>query len=249
MVKPAHRRKRKYEAGLDPEKIKRNLAAVKEGAVELQSVYFPEIVEVERKTKRLCEAAGVSTHLIAQYLIYARQLYSKAKKFGQATFAAEAQNILDLWLSRGLLCAILLDIGELFGVTLTCVPPAEEVSTQHYGYWWQLMVATMIAYASLNEDTLSSEVASQTPSPPCTFQEMKVRIRGNTMIDNTVFTLRVNGVNTALTLTVPAGANGTFTVQASVSVADNDLVCLQIDASASAAGQIYFNPCFRSTVP
>lgn len=125
MVKPAHRRAEKYKTGIDPSLTERKLRAVKDVMVDLETPYLAEITEIERKVKRICETAGVTTHQIAQYINYARQLYSKCKKFSSVTLTNAAQNLTDLWLARGLSCPILVDIGELFGVTVSCVAPAE----------------------------------------------------------------------------------------------------------------------------
>lgn len=249
MVKDPMQRKKKYESGIDPELTKRKLDRVRSLMVDQEGPYLAQIADVERKTKRICEAAGVATHLISQYLIFARQLYSKHKKFEGLTFQNEAQNIADLWLSRGLLCPVLVDIGELFGVTLTCVPE-EEVCTQHYGYWYATQINALVRFYALNSyRAFGAEAVQQTASPPCTMQEMKVQVQTNTLNADATFTFRLNGADTALTLTVPAGATGIFTVQASVPIADNDLVCLLVNTALAGAGVIYFNPSFRSTIP
>lgn len=119
MVRPAHRRKEKYAKGIDPEQTKRKLEALKKIMIDQASPYYGEVVEVERKTKRICERQGISTFLIGQYLIYARQLHSLSKRFESASLNAEAQWLTDLWVSRGLIGTLLIRIAALFGIVPT----------------------------------------------------------------------------------------------------------------------------------
>ncbi|MBA7595156.1 hypothetical protein ES703_02115 [subsurface metagenome] len=121
MVREAHRRIRKYEKNIDPEQTKRKLQRVRGVMIDLETPYLAQIAEIERKVKRICEALGVQTFEIAQYINYARQLYSKCKKFEGATLTNEAQYLTTHWISRGLLCSILILIAKLFGITVTCV--------------------------------------------------------------------------------------------------------------------------------
>ena len=123
MVRPADRRKRKYEKNVDAEQVKRAVEALKPIMVDQEKTYFPQITLIEMKTKALCEAQGIATYLIPQYINFARELYSKAKRFTQATLAAETQYLLNKWTSRGLLGSKLVEIAKLFGVTPTAPPP------------------------------------------------------------------------------------------------------------------------------
>lgn len=123
MVREEKRRAQKYEKNLDPEAIKKRLEAQKADMVEQQKGVFATQAQLERKVKRICEGEGVSTIEIGQYLMYAKKLQKIAKKFTGATVAAEFQNMVDLWSSRGLTGYILVDIAELFGVTPTALSP------------------------------------------------------------------------------------------------------------------------------
>jgi len=136
MVRDAEKRTKKYERGIHPERLGRTLEAVKPIMVDQEKVYLPQITLVEQKVKALCEAQGISTIQIAQYINFGRQLYSKAKRFSQATLSAEAQYLTDFWTSRGLRGSKLVEIAKLFGVT----PTAPALPTAYYplGYWLPL---------------------------------------------------------------------------------------------------------------
>lgn len=123
MVRDAHRRIKKYEKNIDPDQTKRKLERLRGVMIDLETPYLAQIAEIERKVKRICERQGVATHLIAQYINFARQVYSKSKRFSSVTLNAEIQNLVNLWTSRGLLGAKLIEIAGLFGVTPTA-PPA-----------------------------------------------------------------------------------------------------------------------------
>ena len=102
MVRDAARRKRKFEGRIHPERIGAKFAAQRETMTEQQGTYFSEISDVERKVKQVCEAAGVPGFEVAQYINVGRKCYSLAKKFSGATRDAEAQHVVDHWISRGL---------------------------------------------------------------------------------------------------------------------------------------------------
>ena len=123
MVREAERRKRKYEKNVDGDQVGRAIKAQKDIMLDQEKTYFPQITLIEEKTKALCEAQGIATYLIPQYLNFAREMYSKAKRFSQATLANEAQYLLNKWQSRGLLGSKLVEIARLFGVTPTHIEP------------------------------------------------------------------------------------------------------------------------------
>ena len=102
MVKKASARKRKYEGSMDPDVIGGRFEALKPSMVEQEKEYFAQIAEVERKVKRICEAAGVPSYQIAQYINVGRQCYSLNKRFGGQTRDAEAQALMNHWRDRGL---------------------------------------------------------------------------------------------------------------------------------------------------
>lgn len=125
MVKDAKRRIEKYRTGIDPALTAKKLESIRDVMVELESPYLAEIAEIERKVKQICENQGIATILVAQYINVARKMYSLSKKFSGATLAAEFQYLVNLWISRGLLGAKLVEIAGLFSVTPTApVPPS-----------------------------------------------------------------------------------------------------------------------------
>jgi len=128
MVRPAHRRSTKYRTGIDADLTARKLRALKPVMVDLETPYLAQITEVERKVKRICETAAVPSYEIAQYINYARQLFSKSTRFESLTLTNEAQYLTDHWISRGLSCPILIDVAELFGIVVTCEAEPSECS-------------------------------------------------------------------------------------------------------------------------
>ncbi len=77
-----------------------------------------------------------------------------------------------------------------------------------------------------------AEDQRQTVMPvACTAKNIVIEIDANTNADATVFTLRVNGADTALTVSVAAGTSGTFVFDADVSIAEEDLVSCEGDNS------------------
>ena len=61
-----------------------------------------------------------------------------------------------------------------------------------------------------------------------TFKKLKLRVRINQLVADTTISLRVNGVDTGMSITVPAGVTGIFDNTTEVSVAVNDLVCMHL---------------------
>lgn len=87
---------------MHPERIGAKFRAQKEIMTELEGAYFGQIADVERKVKDACEAAGIPSYQVAQYINVGRQCYSLAKRFTQATRDAEAQAVVNHWAARGL---------------------------------------------------------------------------------------------------------------------------------------------------
>jgi len=116
-VRRSDLRKRKYESNVDPETLKRQITAVKSLMVEGQSVYFPQIAEVERKVKQICEESGVASYQVAQYINFGRQLYSLSNKFRGITLQDEACLKAQTWSSRGLDNTLLSRVLALFGLS------------------------------------------------------------------------------------------------------------------------------------
>lgn len=117
MVRRSDLRKRKYESNVDPETLKRQITAVKPLMVEGQSVYFPQIAEVERKVKQICEESGTASYQVAQYINFGRQLYSLSNKFRGQTLIDEACLKAQTWSSRGLDNTLLSSTLALFGLS------------------------------------------------------------------------------------------------------------------------------------
>ena len=111
-----------------------------------------------------------------------------------------------------------------------------------FGYFNQFQTSGLTRYISLNgEDQVVLEAEAQTPIIAGLFTEIKVRCGANTANFNTTITLRVNGVNTLLTVTIGPAATGTFIARANVPVAENDLVCWLV-VTAGGAGTVTFSP-------
>ena len=128
MVRDGKVRKKRYEKGLDPDVIAGKFGAQKDLMVEQESVYLVQIADVELKIKGICEGAGVSTLDVAQYLNFGREMWTKSNRFSGGTLAAEAQLLVDKWVGRGLVGALLVRIAGLFGVTPTA--PVDVVVTR-----------------------------------------------------------------------------------------------------------------------
>lgn len=136
MVREPTLRKKKYESNVDPETLSRQITAVKPLMVQGQSVYFPQIAEVERKVKQICEESGVSTIQVAQYINFGRQLYSLSNKFRGNTLQNEACAFANMWVARGLDNILITNILNLFGINCpalptTCYNPCVHGSNKH----------------------------------------------------------------------------------------------------------------------
>lgn len=75
-----------------------------------------------------------------------------------------------------------------------------------------------------------------------TLSQLQIRVASNTTtLADTVVTVRKNGVDTALTFTIPAGVGGTFTnTSDSVAFADGDYSTANIVVGASGAGSLTY---------
>lgn len=72
---------------------------------------------------------------------------------------------------------------------------------------------------------------------PATFKNASVYVDSNSRNGDSVMVLRVNGADTALTITIPASTTGTFEdTTHSVAVVDGDLVCWRLQAAGSSGG-------------
>ncbi len=91
----------------------------------------------------------------------------------------------------------------------------------------------------------SSEAEVQTPLCAGTLKKFVINVIANPYTEGSVvITIRKNGADTALTLTVGFGDTGIYTIASDVAVADNDLIAVKIDPT-SCDEQYGFNYNFR----
>jgi hypothetical protein len=79
---------------------------------------------------------------------------------------------------------------------------------------------------------------AQTGFVAATFTRLKVNVINSTTDAASNFTLQVNGVDSALSVTIPAGTDGVYEVVANVTIANNDLISFFGDGGLVAAGQL-----------
>ncbi len=134
VVRDAATRGKRFAAGVDPEKIRMNLAAHKESMVEQEKTYFAEIHGVEQKAKRIVEAAGVDVAAVAQYINIARKCYSLAKRFTGQTLTDEAQRVVNHWVSRGYNASLASGVCNISGcgTSAAVVPEPAAVVPREY---------------------------------------------------------------------------------------------------------------------
>jgi len=132
MVREGTYRRRRYEDSLQPQVVARKFEAQKDLMVEQQGEILPQLAIVERKVKVLCEAQGIPSFQVAQYVNFGREMYSLSQRFTSLTLANEAQNLVVKWQSRGLLGSLLSGIAGLFGVTPT--PSAEAQADREISF-------------------------------------------------------------------------------------------------------------------
>ena len=82
----------------------------------------------------------------------------------------------------------------------------------------------------------SVEGDTNTPMVSGKFTVFKLHLFFNNLTQDATFTLRKNGANTSMTITIPAGQTGFFTSTSSVSILTNDLCNIQIDTPYDLAG-------------
>lgn len=94
----------------------------------------------------------------------------------------------------------------------------------------------VVRYLPLNTSNTNSatEALAQSPTIVRTFNELKINTSTFTFGGTIDVVLRVNGASTALTQTI--SGVGVTTVVVPVTVADNDLINLMVDSSASGGG-------------
>ena len=242
MVREAERRKRKYEKNVDGDQVGRAFKAQKDIMVDQEKTYFPQITLIEMKTKKLCEAQGIATYLIPQYINYARECYSKAKRFSQDTLKNELQYLANKWTSRGLLGSKLQEIAKIFGVDITAPPPPALVGKCLLGmYRYSLSQNTTRYMAFGTHDVYPLETFAQDALPKGTFKKLTVRVEANSLSVDAIITVRVNGVNSALILTIPAGTVDIYEIETDVAINKHDL-CNFMASAPSGTGSMVFHP-------
>lgn len=81
-----------------------------------------------------------------------------------------------------------------------------------------------------------SEARAQVRLPACTVTALSLVCASNTLDASHTYTLRKNGGDTALTLTVPSTSTGTYRETGSIAYADGDLLSLT-EVNAASTGQ------------
>lgn len=118
MVRDAEKRKRKYEAKVDPDVLKAQTTALKPSMIKHQSIYMGVVTDLEERIKKLVEAEGVTTLQVRDYLNYGRELLDLSRRFSKTTLLAEAQTKAQKWSDRGLDPSLLQSVAEFFGLSL-----------------------------------------------------------------------------------------------------------------------------------
>jgi len=136
--------------------------------------------------------------------------------------------------------------NEEVDVTIASAGGGGGVAKTLLGYWYKNLSYNLTMYYALNDITSQgTEDYAQGAALAGTFKTLKIRIRLNTFNSgNTVFTFCKNGTDTALTISVPYGQTGIFTINSDVAVAENDLIDLKVSTVGPTAGNIGFQPVF-----
>jgi hypothetical protein len=92
-------------------------------------------------------------------------------------------------------------------------------------------------------NNLSTEIqTSAEPGMSCTASVFVFKVNANTLDNTATVSVRVNGGNSTLSVSVGAGATGSFEDTDSVSLVATDQLNLLVDTSAATAGSIGWNP-------
>lgn len=83
---------------------------------------------------------------------------------------------------------------------------------------------TLVYHCPAGAFTSANEALTQMKMPKCLVTRMRIIINNNTLNTATTVTLRKNGVNTTLTLVIPALSITTVQVSGAISFADGDLL-------------------------
>jgi hypothetical protein len=119
--KAAGERLNRYEAKLDPERVKQDLIKLKPGMLGKQTITAQDLEGVETRTRAVLNDSDVVTIMYPAYYDFARILYRLVSQFGGGQgLTKEVEIQRDVWTARGLSKAILTRIAyEAFGLTLS----------------------------------------------------------------------------------------------------------------------------------
>ncbi|MEM2567771.1 MAG: hypothetical protein QXH20_04775 [Candidatus Bathyarchaeia archaeon] len=95
-------------------------------------------------------------------------------------------------------------------------------------------------YYALGEATFQVSLAdADTKFPAGTLKKLVVRVQSNTLDADTTITVMKNDAATPLSITVPAGVTGNFSVASDVTLAEDDLVCLKVVAGGTTGSMAF----------
>ncbi len=111
-----------------------------------------------------------------------------------------------------------------------------------FGYWTVTLGANLTRSYPLNSNSPQTvESYAQNLSMKGTYVKILLYVQVNSLDGNAVFVLRKNSQDTALSITVPAGASGNFSAEGDMSATESDLVDFQI-RTGGAGGTARFAP-------
>jgi hypothetical protein len=121
---PGGDRAAKWNLKYDPERIKEVTTAGKPTYSAHAAVVFNDQCAMELRVKEVLNLAGVSVLAYVGYLAYARELWSKCKKFAGETLAKEAATLTAKAVARGLTQVVCQNIRSgVFNIPAPTRPP------------------------------------------------------------------------------------------------------------------------------
>jgi len=96
------RRIERWVAKTDPDTVCELLKKLREQMKNRQTLEQSLLVEVEIKAKTVLNGANVATILYPHYLNFAREVYSRRKRFAGTSLAREVGVLLEKWVGRTL---------------------------------------------------------------------------------------------------------------------------------------------------
>jgi len=106
------RRAEKWAAKLSGETRKRAYDSQKKRMSELEAEATKELVKIEEQVKKI--AGGASTIKLPYYIIFAKEIYSKARAHAAGTLIDEIEILQGKWIKRGLDWTILDKIKTMY---------------------------------------------------------------------------------------------------------------------------------------